>query len=86
MDTDLPPVSGHDTPAFGQAKPQPASRIPTGKERVKSVRAFDSCQLGAIVTEIDLEPPTALPGPEPGAKSNSTSRFRSQSDRSCDVA
>ena len=70
MDAHLPTVTGHDSPALGQSKSQASPRIAPREKRIKRMRAFGSCQLWSIVTEVEFEPPATLPGAKSGSKSN----------------
>lgn len=70
VDAHLPAVTGHDSPALGQSKTQASPRIAPGEKGIKRMRAFGSCQLWSIVTEVEFEPPATLPGAKSGAKSN----------------
>ena len=61
MNTNPPPVAGHDAPAFREPEAETSPGITTREERVEGMFALGRCQLGAVVEQVDLQPVSVLP-------------------------
>ena len=73
-------VTGHDPPAFREAKTQSTPGIATRKERVEGVCALSRSQLGPRVVEIEFQPLATLPVAMPRSNADSSIVVRSLAD------